>query len=170
MEVGSGMLFPVSVVDGLVHQLGGWSLQAELSLKRFGSKEPCPVGRACRTSAGQGALRDEYDAIVHTTPPFYKYDGEPKEKLRECYKSALHSAFENQDKDWSVAIPLLGAGARGFPVDVAIDIAAGAAVEWCQTEQDESASTCFAQTIAFGLLEDENAQDLSDGIDKGFGK
>lgn len=164
MEVGSGMLFPVSVVDGLVHQLGGWSLQAEIAMKRLVSKQPCPVGSAVRTSAGRGDLQREYDAIIHTTPPFYEHDDEPKAKLRQCYDAALNLAFESQEKDLTVAIPLLGAGARGFPSSVAIDLAAQVASDWVKRGEDEKNRCSYLQTVAFGLLEDTYAQALSTAI------
>ncbi|GKZ01525.1 hypothetical protein MPSEU_001103100 [Mayamaea pseudoterrestris] len=165
MEVGSGMLFPVSVVDGLVHQLGGWTLQAEIAVKRLVNSQPCPVGRACRTTAGQGKLRDEYDEIIHTTPPFYKHDKSPEQMLSSCYESALRLAFEHQETDMGVAIPLLGAGARGFPTNIAIDVAAKSAVAWCRSDNKKFASRSSTQRIAFGLLEDDDAKALSEAID-----
>ena len=160
MEVGSGMLFPVSVVDGLVHQLGGWSLQAELAVRRLVAKQPCPVGTAVYTSAGRGDLANEYNAIVHTTPPFYKHDEEPEAKLRQCYASAFQLAFADAKQEQRVAVPLLGAGARGFPYPIAIEIASKASVDWIRKGNDNG----HVQSIAFGLLEDKHAQLLSTAI------
>ena len=153
MEVGSGMLYPVSVVDGLVHQLGGWQLDAECRLKSIMamSSEVCPVGNAVVTSAGSGKLRDSYDAIVHTTPPFFKYHDNPLGALHSCYATALQKAFEKGER---VATPLLGAGARGFPIDEAISVAATAAKEWCEVS-DES-----QQVLIFGLQEVGHANQL----------
>lgn len=167
------MLFPVSVIDGLVHQLGGWSLQAELALHRLRSPTPCQVGTCVRTTAGyQSELYKEYHSIVHTTPPFYKYDTEPERKLRQCYKVSLAAALEETaaGEDRRVAVPLLGAGARGFPKHVAIRVASESVVQWLGLQGTPSdggrESDGGRQTIAFGLLEEEDAQELSEAIDR----
>jgi O-acetyl-ADP-ribose deacetylase (regulator of RNase III) len=157
MEIGSGMLFPVSVVDGLVHQLGGWTLQAELALKRMLSRQPCPVGTACQTTGGTGELSQEFDSIIHTTPPFY-VDKESEILLQQCYERAFQLAFEGLSEEKRVAVPLLGAGARGFPTDVAIDIAARAATAWLRQVRNAGG---IGQTLAFGLLEEDHANDLA---------
>ena len=153
MEVGSGMLYPASVVDGLVHQLGGWRLEGECRLKSMmaTNAEACPVGDAVVTSAGSGKLRESYEKIVHTTPPFFQYHDNPKDALHSCYTKALQLAFK---EGVCVATPLLGAGARGFPIDEAISVAATAAVEWCER------SDVPQQVLLFGLQERGHAHDL----------
>jgi O-acetyl-ADP-ribose deacetylase (regulator of RNase III) len=163
MEVGTGMMYPVSVVDGLVHLTGGYKLRAECQWKRFLKHPPCPEGEAVLTSAGSMA---DYKAIIHTTPPFYKhYNGisstatTPEACLRRCYDNALQLAFSESRLIFGrVACPLLGAGARGFPVDVAVTVAAQACRAWLQ----HASSTTVAsngkksqQVLVFGLLEDE---------------
>jgi O-acetyl-ADP-ribose deacetylase (regulator of RNase III) len=159
MEVGTGMLFPVSVVDGLVHQVGGWRLYAECRLRRLLSKEPCPVGHAVLTSAGDL----DYDWIVHTTPPFFQNHGKDKghlpfDRLQSCYNQSMALAFARGDR---VAIPLLGAGARGFPVEQAIHLAATSAADWLLQEKHESYRTKGNnQTLVFGLLERQIADEL----------
>jgi O-acetyl-ADP-ribose deacetylase (regulator of RNase III) len=150
---------PVSVIDGLVRQLGELRLRTELARLRLrcsskGGSEPCPVGSAVQTSSGSGIapLSARYDAIVHTTPPFYKHDTDPMENLSRCYQSALQlsfgldaaeddisdvatsfatSAATSTEQTVVVAMPLLGSGARGFPYDVAVDVASDAAVQCC---------------------------------------
>lgn len=158
MEVGSGMMYPVSVVDGLVHQYGGWKLQAECKLKRIMARgdNVCPVGSAVMTASG--GLQDEYAAIVHTTPPFYKFHDEPEEFLSQCYQAAFKMASAKYSR---VATPLLGAGARGFPEDVAIRIAAEESLRWCQDlEQAASDDDNNDQAIVFGLLDEQLVDDL----------
>jgi O-acetyl-ADP-ribose deacetylase (regulator of RNase III) len=151
MEVGTGMLYPTSVVDGLVHLYGGSKLQTELYWLRqkhrwntFWSNDrnmhadkPCPVGHAVVTSAGNGPLASQYDHIVHTTPPFYKYNIHPtfssEMLLSKCYENALNKATlipTTAATTKVVATPLLGGGARGFPVDIACQIAAESIVTW----------------------------------------
>ena len=158
MEVGNGMMYPVSVVDGLVHQLGGWTLQLECSIREIMAKhgEACPVGNAVLTSAGYHKLKEEYDGIVHTTPPFYKFHDDPHDNLRLCYQQALKKSFQSHLR---VATPLLGAGARGFPEAEAIEIAAQTTKEWCQEGSTD------AQCILFGLLDTRHADSLIEQIE-----
>jgi len=160
MEVGTGMLYPVSVVDGLVHQQGGWRLELECRMQKIMAMngDVCPVGSAVKTSAGCKLLKDEYDEIVHTTPPFYKFHENPHEYLSLCYERALKKAFESHLR---VATPLLGAGARGFPESEAIAVAAQMTNEWCTKDSTDS------QCIIFGLLEPRQARELIDQLEKG---
>jgi O-acetyl-ADP-ribose deacetylase (regulator of RNase III) len=176
MEVGTGMLYPVSVVDGLVHQLGGWQLQAELRWLQCLHRQPCPIGTAVMTTAGAATspLRQHYDAVIHTTPPFYQYydsssgdNNNPELPLRSCYESTLALlSHECQTQPVLAAFPLLGAGARGFPPDRAIAVAASATANWLlqQHHQPEHANSStpppHPMVIVFGLLE----QELADGL------
>jgi O-acetyl-ADP-ribose deacetylase (regulator of RNase III) len=154
MEVGSGMLYPVSVVDGLVHHHGGWRLEIECRMKSMVATngEACPVGEAVVTSAGNGRLSDTYEKVVHTTPPFFKYHDNPQQALLSCYSNALHLAFLEGAR---VAAPLIGAGARGFPYDDAIHIAATGSREWC------AQSDVSQKVLLFCLLETKNAEKLA---------
>jgi O-acetyl-ADP-ribose deacetylase (regulator of RNase III) len=175
MEVGTGMLYPVSVVDGLVHQMGGWKLQAELQWKRLQSgDEPCPTGTATTTSAGNEPLNLYYDRIVHTTPPFYKYDKDPVTLLTRCYASAIWLAFDACVGTTRAAVPLLGSGARGFPLDVACQVAVESVVQWLLQKQeqqhdiqhssDDTSDRPTKHVIAFGLLDEPLAEQLASGI------
>lgn len=233
MDVGRGMVFSSAVIDGLIHQLGGSYLRAEIALLSSSagtSRFKCPTGTAVVTSAGSGSSTDvgdpgastlsaEYDRIVHTAPPFYDFPpddcveeeldrgsesgahgerkshgrgGGVKEEgvehgrhhrsvtlLHSCFRESLKLAFDNQTNDGTtcqplgtflgnlllqtpgfaalstlapaifsavssaisppppppaengrVAFPLLGAGCRGFPVDVALDVAALESAVW----------------------------------------
>ncbi|GAX14494.1 hypothetical protein FisN_11Hh045 [Fistulifera solaris] len=161
MDVGNGMLFPVSVVDGLVHLHGGWKLQAEckwLNMKHGG--EPCPVGSAVKTSAGNATLAEHYDTIIHTTPPFYQHHEESERRLADCYQSALKIAFtQHKNGVRRVAIPLLGAGARGFPLDVAVQVAGENVWNWCN-QKDTASLYHDEQVAAMGVLEETVAEEL----------
>lgn len=152
LEVGSGMLFPASVVDGLVHAFGGSTLETECKQKQkeAGDENACPVGSAVMTTSGD--LHIEYDAVVHTTPPFFSHDESPEEMLASCYRNAFDLAFANHAR---AAIPLIGAGARGFPEDVAIRIAAEQSVRWCNSDcyNDDDDGPRDQKAIAFALLE-----------------
>lgn len=159
MEVGNGMLFPVSVVDGLVHMYGGWKLKAALSWHRL-SAGGCPVGQAVQTTAGNDQLGKAYDSVIHTVPPFYNHpddpDDDPSQLLANCYKNALNLVAAKGTP--RVATALIGAGCRGFPFDEALSIAAKATVEWCQDNQERDV------TIVFGLLEESWAQKLTGAL------
>lgn len=159
MEVGQGMLFPVSVVDGLVHAYGGWHLQMALKwhvgLSLSSSSDPCPTGTAVRTTAGQDKLGQAYKAVVHTAPPFFRHpdnlQDNPAALLHSCYKSALDQL---EPGDRRVATPLLGAGCRGFPMTEAMEIAVQATQEWCEENDDRDV------TVAFAMLEDAWAEQM----------
>lgn len=148
MEVGKDMLFPASVVDGLVHLHAGRQLQKEIAWlllqRNKATDELCPVGSAVQTTGGNL----DYETILHTTPPFYN-DKDSDHKLKQCYHAALGLVTDDQ----RVASPLLGAGARGFPRDVAITLACSAVSEWMKQEG--------RGTIVFGLLEEALVEDMA---------
>lgn len=178
MDVGEGMMFSAAVVDGLVHQLGGVRLAAECKLKGLlrGGGVTCPEGTSIVTSPGGSELRAEYDRIVHTVPPFFKHppreDCDVVEMLRSCYRSSLDLAFDTFDygsaEEQRVAVPLLGAGCRGFPVDIAIKVAAEESVKWMNPPLNECdiSSETGQQVVAFGLLEEDTALKLIDAIER----
>eukprot|EP00559_Dactyliosolen_fragilissimus_P002519 CAMPEP_0184867332 /NCGR_PEP_ID=MMETSP0580-20130426/26098_1 /TAXON_ID=1118495 /ORGANISM="Dactyliosolen fragilissimus" /LENGTH=146 /DNA_ID=CAMNT_0027367555 /DNA_START=284 /DNA_END=721 /DNA_ORIENTATION=+ len=137
MEVGDGMMFSSNVIDGIVHQLGGlelaWHCFNVPSQNEIGEK--CPVGSAVATPAG-GRLSDEYDAIIHTSPPFFKHHDDAEKFLHICYRKSLQTAFDEANlfregnNSLRVALPLLGAGCRGFPIGKALKVAAHESVRW----------------------------------------
>jgi O-acetyl-ADP-ribose deacetylase (regulator of RNase III) len=154
-------------------------------------KAACPIGTAVCTTLACSKLLEQYNAIIHTTPPFYLHDENPIQQLDSCYRSALalaatiaidnkHNNNNNNDShdanaELRVATPLLGAGARGFPMDVAIQVAATASWRWLQDESNDNelaavdsgydtstntASKTRRMTLVFGLLEPSWANDL----------
>jgi O-acetyl-ADP-ribose deacetylase (regulator of RNase III) len=159
MEVGDGMLFPANVMDGIVHQLGGWRLAMECRMvpiiNNTEQEERCPVGHAVVTGPGFGSLLQEhFDWIVHTVPPFFRHHPEPEEHLMQCYSNALALAFEKGSR---VACPLLGAGARGFPLAVALNLAGRASVKW--RDQDKECDS-KQQLLAFAIPDPDVAEQL----------
>jgi O-acetyl-ADP-ribose deacetylase (regulator of RNase III) len=190
MDTTHGIIFPTSVVDGLVHQLGGWKLAWICKWHSFwaannnnrgrpSSSTACPVGHALRTDPGGADLKQYYQAIVHTAPPFYQHDPDPEDHLGDCYRAALSLAFEttsttdSQSSIIRVACPLLGAGARGFPEEVALDIASNEAYRWCTstTGSMEQEQTSIGQpnnekVLAFGLLEEDLCRKFEERLEK----
>lgn len=145
MEVGEGMLYPVSVIDGLVHQLGGPKLALECKMISL-MKEGCPIGKAVETTSGSEELRSRFERIIHVTPPFFKHheNGDPVQALQQCYRSALALAFSNHRRnEYTVACPLIGAGARGFPYDIAIAVATSEARKWLREGMTEYPSHLY---------------------------
>jgi O-acetyl-ADP-ribose deacetylase (regulator of RNase III) len=159
MEVGSGMLYPVSVIDGLVHQLGGTKLAFECKFIQT-LKGGCPTGQAVATTHGSDNLTRVYPRIIHTSPPFYN-DVDSLQSLKRCYNSSFTLAFSFEDVQ-KVACPLIGAGARGFPYKDAIAIASSQVLEWQKHERDETKQ--YEQTIAFGIPDVTIATQLVDAI------
>uniref|UniRef100_A0A7S0ABL5 Macro domain-containing protein n=1 Tax=Minutocellus polymorphus TaxID=265543 RepID=A0A7S0ABL5_9STRA len=182
MDVGEGMMFSAAVVDGLVHQLGGVRLAAECKLKGLlrGGGVACPEGTSIVTSHGGPALRAEYDHIVHTVPPFFNHppakDCDVVEMLMSSYRSSFDLAFGTfgvgSTGEQRVAVPLLGAGCRGFPVDIAVKVAAEECTRWMHPSLDkcdisgDAESGLGQQVVAFGLLEEDIAMKLIHAIEE----
>ena len=164
MEVGDGMLFSANVVDGLVHQTGGWKLAFEIGLLPTNNpeeNEKCPVGQAVVTGPGGADLRQHYEYIIHTVPPFYRHHPEPETHLLKCYENALALAFSKGSR---VACPLLGAGARGFPQDVAIDLAVQASLQWRNDNNHQQENQSEGQALAFAIPDIEIAEVLLSAV------
>ena len=60
----------------------------------------CPVGMAVVTPPGGDELRSRYDAIVHTTPPFYKYPPTRTEDLDRLI-GCIDIEDEHREHSWS---------------------------------------------------------------------
>ena len=173
MEVGEGMLFASNVVDGLVHQLGGWQLGLEcqwlpvLQENEHEGGERCPVGHAVATGPGSSALQEHFDTIVHTVPPFYLHHpgNDPEGYLLEAYRNSLRVAFDQGKGELRVACPLLGAGGRGFPLDAAIRVAGQASWRWLDQDLgDDSTDERQQHTLAFGIPDMEIAEQLLEAV------
>ncbi|CAK9115695.1 unnamed protein product [Durusdinium trenchii] len=133
MEAGSSMFYPMQVVDGRVHALGGSTLRE--ACERLPEVSPgvkCPIGEAVITDATEG-LKDFFEHIVHAAPPMYT-STDWEHKLSRCWKAALEKAWSlGLGTSLKVASPLLGAGACGAPVEEAAQVAARAFVKWAAT-------------------------------------
>ncbi len=162
------MLYPVSVVDGMVHHLGGWPLRMEIAqLPTIDRDEniKCRLGEAVVTSScsklfiPSSGLSKEYSYVVHTAPPFYNHcpSDDPCKILRLCYRNSLTKAFAITNTT-RVAVPLLGAGARGFPLDIAVEIAISETLSWCTEQREESNKNTAAKRVVFGIPDKETAR------------
>ncbi len=104
-------------VDGAIHRAGGPSIMEEC--RRIGG---CPTGNAVMTGAGN--LPACY--VIHAVAPVWR--GGANEEAR-LLASAYARSFElgaERGLD-SIALPSLGTGAYGYPLDQAATIALAAA-------------------------------------------
>ena len=108
-------------VDASIHYAAGPELKKALDEIGF-----CPIGSAVITGS-YNIPTCKY--IIHAVTPLY-INGHYSEKelLQSCYRSILKLAVENGCK--SIAIPLLSAGAYGYPRDEAYRIATSTIRDW----------------------------------------
>lgn len=104
-----------SGVDGAIHRVGGPDIMADTQ-KRY--PEGCPTGSAVDSVAGH--LSAKY--VFHAVGPVWKggREGEP-ELLSSVYRSCLKLAVQHGCK--SIAFPAISAGAYGYPLDLAANVA-----------------------------------------------
>ena len=160
------LIYPPQVIDGLVSELGGSALAAALSILPADNRGiRCPTGKAISTPAF-GELLSCYQHLIHACAPFYATtvlagddgdgDGGSSSDDEECIsnespvphlwrsqmssalRSALHAA--NGVGATSLAVPLLGAGARGGPAALTAEVIADALGEWQHHSSSDIAS------------------------------
>ena len=123
---GSGrLLYPAQCMDGVVAIEGGAELRADCA-RIVDQSGGCKVGEAVATPA-RGRLEGRWHHIVHACAPFYHHrddgpDPEWRRLLTNTYASALAAAFSLRAT--AVFLPLLGAGARGAPLNETCEVAA----------------------------------------------
>eukprot|EP00322_Chrysochromulina_rotalis_P031658 CAMPEP_0115883516 /NCGR_PEP_ID=MMETSP0287-20121206/29606_1 /TAXON_ID=412157 /ORGANISM="Chrysochromulina rotalis, Strain UIO044" /LENGTH=213 /DNA_ID=CAMNT_0003339719 /DNA_START=165 /DNA_END=802 /DNA_ORIENTATION=- len=122
---GEGLVYPPQVVDGLVAEAGG----VELAAACHALPELAPGGIRCRvgtavTTPAFGELLASYSHVVHAVAPLY--DELESELWRKDLTAAFVAAFSHADalNLGTIAVPLLGAGARGAPPEEAAEVAA----------------------------------------------
>lgn len=100
-------------IDAAIHKVAGASL-----LRDREAIGRIPVGQAAVTAAGNLDAR----IVVHAVVPMWR-DGTYGESatLRECYANALRASVNSGAT--SIALPLMGANADGFPRDQALSAA-----------------------------------------------
>ena len=156
--------YPFQSVDGLVTEFGGEELKLALEAQRADEHGVrCPVGRAVVTREC-GELNEMFDAIVHVVPPFFRLAPNPGAWADEMALT-YHAAFDAAQEAGlaTVAVPLLGAGARGAELSEAQaqQAAARAAVSW-QTKAHDQESP--ALVVRFGVQDSTAAHGLADAI------
>ena len=151
--------YPFQAIDGLVTEFGGDRLASKLQALPADSRgRRCPVGTAVVTPAF-GELTELYASLIHAAPPAYRLL-EPsvwEQELRATYHAAIDAA--NRAGFASIALPLLGAGAKGAPLKDAMRVAAQAIVDWRPSEAaaDEQSPT---PVVRFGVQDSSTAHAL----------
>eukprot|EP00747_Dinoflagellata_sp_TGD_P188044 gnl/TRDRNA2_/TRDRNA2_46399_c0_seq1.p1 gnl/TRDRNA2_/TRDRNA2_46399_c0~~gnl/TRDRNA2_/TRDRNA2_46399_c0_seq1.p1 ORF type:complete len:255 (+),score=35.79 gnl/TRDRNA2_/TRDRNA2_46399_c0_seq1:32-766(+) len=125
MDAGENMLYPMSVMDGKVHQAAGAELSLYIrdSVPESNGMVKCPTGYAVVTPAF--GLRKQYNRIIHAVPPFASdVDWEPKliSSYLESFRLACRGPAE--ESPISVDAVFLGTGARGISLDDGVRVAA----------------------------------------------
>ncbi|KAL9178870.1 hypothetical protein ACHAXT_011843 [Thalassiosira profunda] len=129
-----------------VSDLHWWSRE----LLRSCYRQSFGVAFACR----QQMLEDRQNSLVHRAMHLVGINGNPAERMANR----------------RVAVPLLGAGCRAFPKDVALDAAALESTAWLADDGQQLARGTSLDNnesaIAFGLLERAEAESLAANIDR----
>ncbi len=105
-------------VAGAIHRAAGPGLEQECR-----PLSPIKPGEAVITGAHN--LPNKY--VIHCLGPVYGYDKPEDRLLSSCYRNALKLAEENEIR--SVAFPAISAGAFGYPLEGAANIALTTIIE-----------------------------------------
>lgn len=122
VNAANGRLAGGGGVDGAIHRAGGPAIMEETALRY---PDGCPTGSAVITSAGR--LPAKY--VIHVVGPVWGGGNRGEERLlSSAYRTALDLAVGHDCQ--SIALPALSAGAYGYPLDQAGQIAIRTAIEF----------------------------------------
>jgi O-acetyl-ADP-ribose deacetylase (regulator of RNase III) len=103
-------------VDGAIHRAGGPDILRDC-IERF------PDGLATGDAGWTTAGRLPAQWVIHTVGPNHAAGQRDRTLLVSCYRRALEVADELEAR--SIAFPLISAGIYGWPLEDAIEVAAG---------------------------------------------
>ena len=113
-------------VDGAIHRRGGPTIMAE-TMRRYPGG--CPTGSAVITSAG--SLSALY--VIHAVAPVWKGGLKGESGLLEsAFRRSCELAYEHDCRQ--IALPALGCGVYGYPIDQASRIALGTAKRFLEED------------------------------------
>ena len=84
-------------------------------------------------------MKAEY--VIHTVGPVYSGTESDRRLLAECYRNSLDLAREYHIH--SIAFPAISAGAYGYPLDAATQIAVDTVADWLQSHADYDMRVIF---------------------------
>ncbi len=104
-----------SGVDGAIHAAGGPGIMNDTAARY---PEGCPTGSAVASSAGNLSAK----FVFHAVGPIWRggKEGEPA-LLQTAYRKCLQLAVQHDCK--TIAFPAISAGAYGYPLDLAANVA-----------------------------------------------
>jgi O-acetyl-ADP-ribose deacetylase (regulator of RNase III) len=131
-------------VDGAIHRAAGPELLAACrALPQVRPNVRCPTGEARLTPGFRLAAK----FVIHTVGPVWQGGSAGEaDLLAGCYKRSLHLAHEHGLR--SIAFPAISCGIYGYPVDLAVPIALGAARAWQQIPPERIIFCCFGAAMA----------------------
>jgi O-acetyl-ADP-ribose deacetylase (regulator of RNase III) len=135
-------------VDGAIHRAAGPALA-----KACAKLAPCPVGSVRVTNGFQLMTR----LIVHTVAPRSNAKiGNPEELLASCYAKSVEAADYFGAR--TLAVPAIGGGVRGFPLDTVARIAMRAC-------HDQLSKCRFLRHLEFCLTDPAAREAFSKALD-----
>ena len=105
-------------VAGAIHRAAGPGLEEEC-------RPMAPIKPGEAVISGGHNLPNRH--VIHCLGPVYGVDKPEDKLLADCYKNALKVAEENEVD--SIAFPAISAGAFGYPIEAATDVALEAVKE-----------------------------------------
>jgi O-acetyl-ADP-ribose deacetylase (regulator of RNase III) len=133
-------------VDGAIHRAAGPELLAACrALREVRPNVRCPTGEAHITPG----FRLSAKFVIHTVGPVWHGGGAGEAGLLEsCYRRSLQLAHDQGLH--SIAFPAISCGVYGYPLDLAIPVATGAARAWqaAQLLPERIVFCCFGAAMA----------------------
>jgi O-acetyl-ADP-ribose deacetylase (regulator of RNase III) len=133
-------------VDGAIHRAAGPELLAACrALPQARPNIRCPTGSARITPGFRLAAK----YVIHAVGPVWRGgDDHEADLLTNCYRRSLQLAQEHGLH--SIAFPAISCGVYGYPIDLAVPIAIGAARAWqaSQPRPERIIFCCFGAAMA----------------------
>ncbi|GMI10987.1 hypothetical protein TrLO_g9311 [Triparma laevis f. longispina] len=136
----SWMLYQCESIDGVVTELNGVDKRdIDVPIIRGDARYPikCEVGETLIVSAS-GGLKNVFEkGLALTVPPFWpgSATSEWRRLLNNSYMNTFNAVSEANAR--AITTPLIGAGARGAPVEHAAEVAASASAEFLSYDVSE---------------------------------